>query len=1124
MAQKKTAKSKTTKTKKPAPRARAAAAASPRRAAPAPKPRAAGAPAARARADRAKTEEALVRFDLVSRASGVGLWDMTIADGDPGSPKNQFWWSDQFRSMLGFKDESDFPNTLSSATDITHPDDAERVNSGFAALLADPTGKTTYDCQYRMRTKGGEYRWFHGNASVHRAPDGTPLRMAGSIKDIHEEKKTALSLGDAMTRFELINQASGVGLWDMTVIAGDPVNPKNEFWWSDQFRTMLGFTDESDFPNVLESWSSRLHPRDSEWVLAAFAKHLTDRTGKTPYDVEYQLQMKNGEYRWFRATGATMRDAAGVPLRVAGALKDIHEEKKTSLSLGAAMTRFELINQASSVGLWDMSVIAGDPVNPKNEFWWSDQFRTMLGFKDESDFPNVLESWSSRLHPRDSEWVLAAFAKHLTDRTGKTPYDVEYQLQMKSGEYRWFRATGATMRDKDGVPLRVAGALKDIHEEKKTSLSLGAAMTRFELINQASSVGLWDMSVIAGDPVNPKNEFWWSDQFRTMLGFKDESDFPNVLDSWSSRLHATDKDWVLDAFAKHLTDRSGKTPYDVEYQLQMKNGEYRWFRATGATMRDAAGVPLRVAGALKDIHEEKKTSLSLGAAMTRFELINQASSVGLWDMSVIAGDPVNPKNEFWWSDQFRAMLGFKDELDFPNVLDSWSSRLHANDKTWVLDAFAKHLTDRSGKTPYDVEYQLQMKTGEYRWFRATGATMRDKDGVPLRVAGALKDIHDEKETSLALEKLISAAVDGDLTQRIDTQRFDGFMRTIGEHMNRLLDSTADSFRFVKTAIDQVGQASSQLRATSGMMSESSVQLNQTVDRSSNDLSRAADGVKANAESAAMANQLVTHTAQAARDGEQRMSEMNGAMSAIDSSAQQIARIIKVIDEIAFQTNLLALNAAVEAARAGRHGKGFAVVAQEVRSLAERSAKAAKETAELIADSSAKVSQGVKIAEVTRQALSEIVGNVTKVVDLAGEIASASGEQSRALGSVSGSMRQASSVAQAGSQQSTEIAAAADELSRQMKALKERMDKYRISSAKATVESANGRIALTPELIEQVLAAMQSNYGRAEAPKSTPAPAPVSPSAPPPSTNGKSNGASARALLPLDRDERGFDGF
>jgi PAS domain S-box-containing protein len=712
-------------------------------------------------------------------------------------------------------------------------------------------------------------------------------------------------------------------------------------------------------------------------VLQAFAKHLTDRTGQTPYDVQYQLALKNGEYRWFRATGATLRDKDGIPQRVAGSLKDIHDEKSTSLSLGNAMTRFELINKASSVGLWDMTVVAGDPVNPKNEFWWSDQFRSLLGFQDERDFPNVLESWSSRLHPRDKDWVLQAFAKHLTDHTGKTPYDVEYQLALKNGEYRWFRATGSTIRDEEGVPLRVAGALKDIHDEKSTSLSLGNAMTRFELINKASSVGLWDMTVVAGDPVNPKNEFWWSDQFRSLLGFQDERDFPNVLESWSSRLHPRDKDWVLQAFAKHLTDRTGQTPYDVQYQLALKNGEYRWFRATGATLRDKDGIPQRVAGSLKDIHDEKSVSLSLGDAMTRFELINKASSIGLWDMTVVAGDPVNPKNEFWWSDQFRAMLGFQDERDFPNVLESWSSRLHPRDKDWVLQAFAKHLTDHTGKTPYDVEYQLQLKNGEYRWFRATGSTMRDQEGVPLRVAGALKDIHDEKETALSLEHLISAAVEGDLTQRIDTARFQGFMRTIGEQMNRLLDSTADSFRFVKTAIDQVGQAASQLRATSGMMSESSVQLNETVEVSSTELSRAADGVRANAESAAMANQLVTQTAGAARDGEQRMEEMTGAMGAINSSAQQIAKIIKVIDEIAFQTNLLALNAAVEAARAGRHGKGFAVVAQEVRNLAERSAKAAKETAELIEDSASKVSQGVKIADVTRGALRDIVGNVSR---------------------------------------------------------------------------------------------------------------------------------------------------
>jgi ABC-type transporter Mla subunit MlaD len=128
------------------------------------------------------------------------------------------------------------------------------------------------------------------------------------------------------------------------------------------------------------------------------------------------------------------------------------------------------------------------------------------------------------------------------------------------------------------------------------------------------------------------------------------------------------------------------------------------------------------------------------------------------------------------------------------------------------------------------------------------------------------------------------------------------------------------------------------------------------------------------------------------------------------------------------------------------------------------------------------------------------------VDLAGEIASASGEQSKALGSVSDSMRQSSSVAQATSQQSAEIAAAADELSRQMKTLKDRMDKYRLGAARGAADASAAKMVLTPELIEQVLAAVQAS--RAEAPARA----------------EPSRALSAREVLPLDRDERGFHGF
>jgi diguanylate cyclase (GGDEF)-like protein len=116
-------------------------------------------------------------------------------------------------------------------------------------------------------------------------------------------------------------------------VSGDPVNPKNKFTWSQEFRNMLGFDVEGDFPNVLHSWSDRLHPDDKERTLTAFEAHIADRTGNTPYDIEYRLMLKTGEYRYFRAFGETLRGDAGIPLRVAGALQDIDESKQESIKV-----------------------------------------------------------------------------------------------------------------------------------------------------------------------------------------------------------------------------------------------------------------------------------------------------------------------------------------------------------------------------------------------------------------------------------------------------------------------------------------------------------------------------------------------------------------------------------------------------------------------------------------------------------------------------------------------------------------------------------------------------------------------------------------------------------------------
>jgi PAS domain S-box-containing protein len=128
------------------------------------------------------------------------------------------------------------------------------------------------------------------------------------------------------------------------------------------------------------------------------------------------------------------------------------------------LTKSRLVMSGLGIAMWDMEVVSVDHTNPKNVFRWSQEFRRLLGYDSSADFPDVLSSWSDKLHPGDRDRVLKQFAAHISDTTGQTAYNLEYRLKTKSGEYRYFRAIGITMRDGDGSPLNVAGSLEDITE------------------------------------------------------------------------------------------------------------------------------------------------------------------------------------------------------------------------------------------------------------------------------------------------------------------------------------------------------------------------------------------------------------------------------------------------------------------------------------------------------------------------------------------------------------------------------------------------------------------------------------------------------------------------------------
>ncbi len=234
--------------------------------------------------------------------------------------------------------------------------------------------------------------------------------------------------------------------------------------------------------------------------------------------------------------------------------------------------------------------------------------------------------------------------------------------------------------------------------------------------------------------------------------------------------------------------------------------------------------------------------------------------------------------------------------------------------------------------------------------------------------------------------------------------------------------------------EQVAAASSQVSSASQSLAEGATEQAAGLEETSSSLEEMSSMTKQNAENAQQANTLSDEAKRSADSGSAAMEKMNTAIQDIQKSSDETAKIIKVIDEIAFQTNLLALNAAVEAARAGEAGKGFAVVAEEVRNLAMRSAEAAKNTSDMIQESVKNSNNGVEIAEEVGKSLGDIVTGISKTSDLVSEIAAASSEQAQGIEQVNTAVTQMDKVTQQNAANAEESASASEELSAQAESM------------------------------------------------------------------------------------------
>ena len=467
-----------------------------------------------------------------------------------------------------------------------------------------------------------------------------------------------------------------------------------------------------------------------------------------------------------------------------------------------------------------------------------------------------------------------------------------------------------------------------------------------------------------------------------------------------------------------------------------KQGKRIWIEASYNPILDAEGKPFKVVKFASDITEKKNESADFASQL---EAISNAQAVISFDLD---GKILTANSNFL------SALGYSfDEVvgkHHSMFVDTEYRQSEEYRDFWRKLNNGEHFVGRFPRVRKD-NYVI--------WIQANYSPIRDALGNIYKVVKYATDItaqvEAEQQLQLAVEEVndaIEAAVSNDLTKRVPLDGKTGSLLGLCQGVNGLLMSMTDIIAQIKDASDAVYTGAREISNGNTDLSRRTEQQAANLEETASSMEQITSTVRQNSNNAKEATGLASNAETVAMEGGELIDQVVVTMASINESSQKISDIIGMIDGIAFQTNILALNAAVEAARAGEQGRGFAVVASEVRTLAQRSANAAKDIKGLISESGAKISTGNELVNKSGDTMKEIVSAIKKVSNIMSEISSASVEQSSGLDEIGKAVSQMDEMTQQNAALVEEAAAASESLLSQADQLASNMSQFIIDDS------------------------------------------------------------------------------